>query len=191
MTLFPRLCLLLALASATLGCQVTPKASGPEDVTANAVAGDAIEVTALDAPATAATTPAGLPTTPAQGAAPPPPPVTAVAEPAPVPAAGGTVTEAAAPEPEVVPEVVPEPPPKSELQIACERKRGRWVGTGIGGGLMICQFTTRDGGKSCTRESQCESLCLARSGTCAPVKPLLGCQEILQNDGSRATQCLE
>jgi hypothetical protein len=84
---------------------------------------------------------------------------------------------------------VPEPPPKSDLQIACERKRGSWIDTG--GGLMICQFTTRDGGKRCTRESQCEGLCLARSGTCAPVEPLMGCHDILQDNGTRATQCIE
>jgi hypothetical protein len=56
---------------------------------------------------------------------------------------------------------------------------------------MICQFTTRDGGKRCTRESQCEGLCLARSGTCAPVEPLMGCHDILQDNGTRATQCIE
>jgi hypothetical protein len=189
MTLFPRLCLLLALAGVTLGCQVAPEASGPAGVTPNAVAGNPIEVTALDAPPapSAAMTPAGLPTAPEQGSAPVPPPDAVVAEPAPVPAAeaAAVATEAAPAEAEAE----PPPPPKSELQITCERKRGNWIDTGRGS--KICQFTTRDGGKSCTRESQCESLCLARSRTCAPVTPLLGCQEILQDDGSRATQCIE
>jgi hypothetical protein len=86
-------------------------------------------------------------------------------------------------------EVVPPQPPKSERQIACERKRGSWADTG--GGFMICITPTRDSGKRCTRESQCENVCLARSQTCAPVTPLMGCHEILQDDGSRATQCID
>ena len=56
---------------------------------------------------------------------------------------------------------------------------------------MICIQPTRDGGKRCTRESQCDGVCLARSGTCAPVKPLLGCNEVLQDNGVRATLCIE
>jgi hypothetical protein len=62
------------------------------------------------------------------------------------------------------------------------------VGTGE---LRTCVFTTRDGGKQCNRESQCEGVCLARSGTCSPVKPLLGCNEILQDNGARVTLCIE
>jgi hypothetical protein len=173
---------------------------GAGDMTPNAVAGDPIEVTALGAPQapaaevtatapvdgsalpaeTAVTTldPAALPVTAeatAQGVEP------AVAETVAPTAPVATEAEAA--------EAAPPPPPKSELQIACERKRGTWTGTGSG--LKICIRQTRDGGKRCTRESQCEGLCLARSGTCAPMDPVLGCQEILQDDGSRATQCIE
>jgi hypothetical protein len=168
-------------------------------MTPNAVAGDPIEVTALDAPTPAAAPVATEEVAPAEEATPPAPeaePAVAVTEPTALPDAEATAvdaavtgeaaaTEAASDETEAA----PPPPPKSELQIACERKRGDWVATS--GGRMFCQLTTRDGGKSCTRESQCEGLCLARSGTCAPVTPLMGCQEILQDDGSRATQCIE
>ena len=94
MSLLPRLCLLLALSGATLGCQVAPETSGPDGVTPNAVAGDAIEVTALDAPAPApvASAPAGLPSAPEQEAL--PAPEAAVAAPAPVPGAEEAGTEA-------------------------------------------------------------------------------------------------
>lgn len=197
MTLLPRLCLLLALSGMASGCQTNPTAPGAGDVTPNAVAGDAIEVTALDAP------PAGtggvavaepLPA-PAAGAEPAPAPVA----PAPVAASDALTpetatptatdsTEAATPEAAEA-ELAPPPPPKSELQITCERSRGTWADTG--GGLKVCIRQTRDGGKRCTRESQCEGLCLARSGTCAPVEPLLGCHDILQDNGTRATQCIE
>ena len=202
MSLLPRLCLILALTGLVSGCQVSTPAPGSGDVTPNAVTGDAIEVTALDAPAPAgasATRPikAGeQPGTLAQV----PDPGTVTSEP-PLPASdpgqasepGTTAAEAlpteateAAAEPV---EAAPPPPPKSDRQIACERKRGRWADTG--GGLKVCIQPTRDGGKRCTRESQCDGLCLARSGTCAPVDPLLGCHEILQDNGARATQCIE
>jgi hypothetical protein len=200
MSLLPRLCLILVLTGLVSGCQVSAPVPASGDVTPNAVTGDAIEVTALDAaPAAApAVGSGGSPTPPAQVATapetePPLPAADSAAEPAPapVPAAEAGATAAAgeteaATEPA---EVAPPPPPKSDLQIACERKRGSWEDTG--GGRMICIRPTRDGGKRCTRESQCEGLCLARSGTCAPIDPLIGCQEIFQDDGSRVTQCIE
>jgi hypothetical protein len=191
MSLLPRLCLLLALTGLASGCQPTPAAQGPGDVTANAVTGDPIEVTALDAPAppSASATAAALSSAPPQGTAPPAGPEVAADEPAPIPAsddAAETGDEAQAVAEE---EVVPPPEPKSPEQIACERKRGSWADTG--NGLKTCITRTRDGGKRCTRESQCEGLCLARSGTCAPAKPLLGCNEILQDNGARVTLCIE
>lgn len=186
MSLLPRLFLMLALMGLVPGCQPGGTSPVAADVTPNAVTGDAIEVTALDAPPSAA---APVVAEAAATAV----PATAMPEPAPGPATDETsVNAAAAGEAEAVAEPVeaaPPPPPKSERQIKCERKRGTWADTG--GGLMICMLPTRDGGKRCTRESQCDGVCLARSKTCAPVEPLLGCNEILQDDGSRATLCIE
>jgi hypothetical protein len=194
MTLLPRLCLMLALVGLISGCQPGGTSPGATDVTPNAVTGDAIEVTALDAPPSAAP----LVVAEASGAAPAEVaaaaiPATATPEGTQVSATDSTEVDAAATgEAEaaaLATEVVPPQPPKSERQIACERKRGSWADTG--GGFMICITPTRDSGKRCTRESQCENVCLARSQTCAPVTPLMGCHEILQDDGSRATQCID
>lgn len=80
--------------------------------------------------------------------------------------------------------------PKTAGQIACEGRGGRFVPLGASG-AMTCQMPTRDGGKQCKRESDCDGVCLARSNTCAPVKPLLGCQDILQNDGRRVALCID
>lgn len=80
--------------------------------------------------------------------------------------------------------------PKSPGHIACEKRGGSFVSTGKSG-AMTCQTATRDGGKQCRRESDCDGLCLARSGTCAPVKPMLGCQAILQDDGRRVELCID
>lgn len=79
---------------------------------------------------------------------------------------------------------------KSPSQIACEESGGNFVPFGQSG-AMTCQTPTRDGGKQCRRESDCYGVCLARSNTCAPAKPMLGCQAILQNDGRRVDLCID
>jgi len=79
---------------------------------------------------------------------------------------------------------------KSEAQVACERQGGSWVPVGKAQ-FKACVKTTRDSGKACTRESQCDGQCLARSGTCAPFKPMYGCNEVLQKNGARVTLCIE
>jgi hypothetical protein len=194
-----RLVLFFVLAGVLTGvlaaCQLPGPgkgASGAEPgVTPNAVAGDAIEVTALDA------APAGETTAPeaSSGASPADDPAFAAAKPpasaspgaaAPVPVAAEPVVEA-----ETAPEAdVPAPPPKSDAQRACERKRGNWSRIGKGE-LRACIFTTRDGGKSCDQESDCEGACLARSRSCSPIRPLFGCNEILQDNGAQVTLCIE
>lgn len=200
--LVPRLALVLGLAGLLQACQLAaPGGQGTPDVTANAVAGDAIKVTALDAPAAGASAlpPTALDNAPAQGAAPASAAEAGVADPvpAPIPDTGTAAadaedtaagTGAGAPvEPGAEAAVLPDP--KSDQQLACERKRGQWV-TAVGS-LKACVYPTGDSGKRCERESQCEGACLARSGTCSPVEPLYGCNEILQDNGARVTLCLE
>ena len=194
-----RLVLLIGLTALIQGCQLAaPGGKGPgastQDVTPNAVAGDPISVTALDdpVPAPAAPAPAGAGAAPVQGSA--AQPVAELPAPAPLPGAASdagadpaAATDAETPaEPEA--EAAPAPP-RSDAELACERKRGSWVAAV--GAAYICVFRTRDSGKRCTRESQCDGVCLARSGTCSPLKPLLGCNEILQDNGARVTLCIE
>jgi hypothetical protein len=192
-------------------CQFPPPEAGPgkagDGVTPNAVSGDEIKVTALDdAPAEAAASDA-KPDTVGNDVAgkdvagkdvagkdvaaeqdPPPAPATEAE-----PAEGEAEAEAeAAPEGEPAPEVgLDEEPktPKSDLQLACEKKKGKWSKVGKGE-LYACVYRTKDGGKQCERESQCEGVCLARSKTCSPFKPLYGCNEILQDNGAQVTLCL-
>jgi hypothetical protein len=77
-----------------------------------------------------------------------------------------------------------------DQKAACEKHDGRW-GQGGASGFFVCYQTTRDGGKSCDKGTECDGLCLARSRTCAPVKPLFGCQEVLTDGGVAATLCLD
>ncbi len=122
------------------------------------------------------------------------------------PAAAPTETAAAAPDPKAAPKPRPDaiaevaakspiPAPvvvavkKSRDQIRCEKAKGRWQAIGGGAG-HLCVRNTRDGGESCQKEGQCDGQCLARSRTCAPIDPLLGCNEVLQEDGRRVTLCL-
>ena len=84
----------------------------------------------------------------------------------------------------------PPPAPLSPSALACKKKGGRYIKTGSGD-LRACVKVTGEEGKSCKRETDCTGSCLARSGTCAPVKPLFGCNEILQADGRRVTLCLD
>lgn len=110
-------------------------------------------------------------------------------------AAEQPASEPAAPADAAAPELSPlEDAPPAEVktpgQIACEKARGRFVRAG-GSGSYTCVRPTRDGGKRCTRAGNCEGVCLARSQTCSPFTPVFGCQEILQDDGLRITECIE
>jgi hypothetical protein len=93
------------------------------------------------------------------------------------------------------PEAVVEVPPMqtrvaTPAEIACLKQGGSWAGAGRAK-TQICIHQTKDAGKRCTRQSQCDGYCLARSGTCAPITPLLGCNDILQDNGVMVTLCID
>jgi hypothetical protein len=187
-SLMRRLCrfaLILGVSGLLAACQTAlPGNGGSETVSPNAVAGDPIEVTSLDAlpgdggtKVDAAIKAEASDTAAAQSA--PPAPV-AVAEP---------IKPDATPAPKADLEAAPETP-QSEMELACRKKGGNWSRVGKGS-LRACVFQTRDGGKRCKKESDCDGVCLARSGTCAPIKPLFGCNEILQDNGARVTLCID
>ncbi|MGF6860635.1 hypothetical protein ABIE69_001195 [Rhodobacteraceae bacterium MBR-64] len=126
-------------------------------------------------------------------------PDTAPPDPAPTTAAPGATQTAEEPAPETA---KPGPPPlpvpttlfgrkvQDDLQRACAKSGGRFGPRGTSGALA-CFITPPDAGQSCTRKSDCTGQCLARSNTCSPVIPLIGCHEILTTSGVRVTECLE
>ncbi|SLN28322.1 hypothetical protein [Roseisalinus antarcticus] len=63
----------------------------------------------------------------------------------------------------------------------------------VAGGLepWICEVPLPDGGQSCTRGSDCAGFCLAETRTCAPVRPYLGCTDVLWDDGEAVTICVD
>lgn len=86
-------------------------------------------------------------------------------------------------------------PPAGEGRVAaqqadCIADGGRW-GEGGKPGIFICYRPTRDAGALCTKSGDCEGFCLARSRTCAPVKPLFGCNDVLGATGAKSTICVD
>ena len=80
--------------------------------------------------------------------------------------------------------------PRSPEAKACVKRGGLWVHAGKSI-AFTCVKLTRDSGKQCRRDSDCQGACLERSMTCAPHDPLFGCNEILQDDGARVTLCID
>ena len=103
------------------------------------------------------------------------------------------LTDAVAAQTVPAPEVTEPPPPKppsSPEEAACLKKGDLWIHAGKSI-AYTCVRMTRDSGKQCRKGSDCQGSCLARSMTCAPYDPLFGCNEVLQDDGSRVTLCID
>jgi hypothetical protein len=102
--------------------------------------------------------------------------------------AAAALTAACQPEPEAL------PPVGADLvalqQARCEADGNIWGRGGVEG-TFLCYRRTRDAGQRCTRADDCSGACLARSGTCSPLDPMVGCQEVLTSSGARATLCLD
>lgn len=111
----------------------------------------------------------------------------AKAKPAAADAAAKAQPAAAEPPPEVAVEAAP---PQSPEAVKCLKQGGLWAAAGKTG-AKTCVKRTKDAGKFCTKETQCEGYCLARSHSCAPIKPMFGCNDILQADGREVTLCLD
>jgi hypothetical protein len=92
-----------------------------------------------------------------------------------------------------VEEAAPELPPalKSAAQKKCERGGGSYVAVGGNKDFRTCVKRTRDANKSCDEDSDCQGKCLARSRTCAPIDPLLGCNDILNDYGLVLRECVQ
>ncbi|EKX56222.1 hypothetical protein D516_2995 [Rhodobacter sp. AKP1] len=130
----------------------------------------------------------GPPALDPQPLAAPPVEMTTLTDPA--PAAGPAAAVAPSPNPGSAPKTTAEAPPVvvSPSQRACEKAGGSYVAVKA---LFTCVKTPPDAGKRCARESDCSGRCLARSQTCAPLDPLLGCNDILDDEGRRITLCLD
>ncbi len=76
-----------------------------------------------------------------------------------------------------------------DVHAQCVRKGGDFMPAD--NGSFVCMSVPSDAGKSCERASQCQSACLSRSRTCAPVLPLLGCNDVLTDSGLAVTQCVD
>lgn len=180
-----RIWAILSICALLAGCTLGgPKGADAPLAESNPVTGDAIAVTSLDAPAEAAASAAAVPAKPGEAAK---PEAAEEAEPAAAEAVPSEPAADAAPEAAAEEAVVPAMSPQEQ---ACVKKGGAWASAGKSGG-RACVKTTRDSGKHCTKAGQCEGACLARSNTCAPVTPLFGCNDVLQDNGAMVTLCID
>ena len=158
--------LIAPLLSALLLLACQPAGPGAEGL-----ATDTIVVTPLASTGTAAEAPAAAaPTTP---------------KPKPRP---DVLTQDAAPE-ETSEAVAPEAP-ETPQQLLCQKAKGQWLSAGDTG-AFYCASLTRDSGKQCRKKGDCQGQCLARSGTCSPITPLYGCNDVLEKDGRQVTLCID
>lgn len=120
--------------------------------------------------------------------------------------AGGTAPQARPshrPDPETPTAQTPaaqDPPPASDATAsprpeppgaaACRARGGRFQPVG-GGAAFVCVLPAPDAGRPCASGRDCAGLCLARSRSCAPFIPLMGCHDILTDSGVTARQCVE
>lgn len=80
--------------------------------------------------------------------------------------------------------VLPDPVP--EAQIDCP---GGTVVQGLAG--PVCAKPTADAGKACSKASDCSGACMAETMTCSEVTPLLGCHEVVMEDGQKVGLCVD
>lgn len=190
----PIACLAAALALTLLAaCQMQVAGqAAPSDVAP--LATDVIAVTPLDnGPVTTTPiSPVALAVTgAAKTAVKPPPPVQMAVMTTPRPKPRPESTRQTPTTKPAAPAVAAEaPPPTSPEEALCAKTGGNWSAMGQSSG-HLCVHRTRDSGKSCHRKSDCQGECLAQSGTCSPIIPLTGCNDILQANGSRMTLCLQ
>lgn len=62
------------------------------------------------------------------------------------------------------------------------------------GGLLpdeVCFLPEPDAGKTCTKKTDCEGMCLADTRTCSPVTPMFGCFEFLDETGQKVGICID
>lgn len=181
MRLLPLITLLI-LAACTLA--VPGIAAKPNVRADNPITAGAITVTTLD---TASPAQNGVPRPKPKPTKPGQKPDAAVSPPGPPPAKPGLT-------PDEVPPIATAPaaPPRviSEAERVCVKQGGQWSKVGKSNG-ETCVKLTKDSGKQCDAESDCEGYCLARSGTCAPFTPMFGCNDILQDNGVRVTLCID
>ncbi len=173
----------------TLTLALSACVGAPRDPAPSATGGEIATTTLPPAAAPPAAAPAV--------AAPPPaaPPAAPGVEPS-APQAAPEALPPEAPAPEPPPPEAPAPaalsaPPPSPQQLVCERRGGSWLRVNPGSDARACVRRTRDAGRRCDAGADCAGDCLARSMTCAPVTPLFGCQEILDDTGRRMMQCIE
>lgn len=80
--------------------------------------------------------------------------------------------------------------PLPATKADCLAAGGRWARGGLSP-HPLCFLPTADGGKACAKASDCESVCLSETRTCAAERPRFGCYGYLDENGSEITICVD
>ncbi|MEM0935570.1 MAG: hypothetical protein AAF646_05940 [Pseudomonadota bacterium] len=75
-------------------------------------------------------------------------------------------------------------------EAACAEAGGTFGPPPGGGNVQICTRTPADANTPCSTALDCEGACLARSRTCSPIVPLLGCNDVILSNGVEANVCV-
>lgn len=81
-------------------------------------------------------------------------------------------------------------------KAACENSNGDWRKGGLAGAQM-CFQRTNDAGKSCTKATECEGVCVAgllgdtSSGQCSAEDTLFGCYVFFDETGEKKEICVD
>ncbi|MEQ8292257.1 MAG: hypothetical protein RIA08_08635 [Roseovarius sp.] len=77
---------------------------------------------------------------------------------------------------------------------ACKAEGGTFR-TGGRAAALMCFHQMEDAGQTCRRSTDCKSICLAKNetgpGQCAAEAPMFGCIDMFDENGTRATICID
>lgn len=89
------------------------------------------------------------------------------------------------------------PSDPEQERICVDEKKGEWkiFSTGVRMPHYSCEYTLPDGGEACTKDSDCEGVCVVdvetATASCQSQSPKFGCYTVLTEAGEPAQICVE
>ena len=87
---------------------------------------------------------------------------------------------------------LPGDPPAAQMRrdrAECEARGGEYAQAGLLG--HACFLPTKDAGKTCQSDSDCQGICFAETRQCSKVTPIFGCFSHLPKPGQVEEICVD